>query len=66
MSKPPPRLAMSVPKGSIEAFNAMPKPQRSHAPSAAPPPTASHCIKTGGVETNCPAAIFSLVIKKTS
>src|SRR2546423_11802759 len=42
ISKPPPRLAASVPRGSVgnTGFSMTPSPQRSQAPIAAPPPTA--------------------------
>ena len=58
INKPPLRLAIKVPIGSMLALSAMPKPQRTHAPIAAPPPTASHCTAT-----NFPAAIFRFQFK---
>src|SRR6266511_4337475 len=43
MSNPPIRFAASVPRGTVgkSGLSAMPSPQRSHAPTAAPPPTAN-------------------------
>src|SRR5215831_16072077 len=42
ISRPPTRFAASVPSGSVGniGLRAAPSPQRSHAPTAAPPPTA--------------------------
>src|SRR3569833_1589641 len=43
MSRPPRRLAARVPSGrpGYTGLNSTPRPQRTHAPSVAPPPTAS-------------------------
>src|SRR6266496_1569959 len=47
MSKPPERFATSVPSGSVgnNGFRNEPSPQRSQAPIAAPPPTATNPLQ---------------------
>src|SRR5215813_13051419 len=44
ISRPPMRLAASVPSGSVgsSGLSNTPRPQRSQAPTAAPPPTANN------------------------